>query len=111
MVVLTKPSARSETPSAGLTDRAGRARAVWVSLAITAIWAAVVLVSAFGGNIVVSGGTSDAGGTTTVPSGIPVAILACIATVVVAGTGFPPSIAGRRSGEPAARHRPLQEHG
>jgi len=86
---MTNASECTQTPSADPPGRAGLQRTVWASLAITAIWAAVVLVSAFGGDIVVSGGTSDAGGTTTVPSGIPVAILGCIATFVVARYGFP----------------------
>lgn len=71
------------------TERARLQRTVWVSLAITAIWAAVVVAAAFGGDIVVSGGAPGAGGTTSVPTGIPIAILACIATFVVARYGFP----------------------
>jgi hypothetical protein len=81
--------AQIDSPSPEALERARLQRTVWVSLAITAIWAAVVAVAALGGDIVVDGGASGAGGTTSVPSGVPIAILACIATFLVARYGFP----------------------
>ena len=60
---------------------------VWPSLAITVMWIAVVLDSLFGPDIV----TSSGGGTNTssVPSGVVVALFAFLATWVVARHAFP----------------------
>ena len=71
------------------TERARLQRTVWVSLAITAIWAAVVVAAAFGGDIVVYRRSARRRWDSSVPTGIPIAILACIATFVVARYGFP----------------------
>jgi hypothetical protein len=68
-------------------------REMWASLAITAMWVAVVFAAIFAPDIV----TSDAGGNrTTIPSGVAVGLFAVIGTRIVAKYGF-----GRQD-EPAA---------
>ena len=61
-------------------------REMWASLAITAIWIAVVCSAAWGPDFVPStgGGTN----TTTIPSGIAVALFASIGTWAVAKHGL-----------------------
>lgn len=58
---------------------------VWASLAITAIWLAVAVAAAFGPDLhsETPGGTSS-----TVPSGVIVALFATIATWAIARYGF-----------------------
>jgi len=72
-----------------------RAREMWASLAITAIWIAVVCSAAWGPDFVSStgGGTN----TTTIPSGIAVALFASIGTWAVAKHG----LAHQKDSEPA----------
>ena len=67
-------------------------REMWASLAITAMWAVVAISAVWGPDFV---STSGSGSTsTTIPSGIAVAVFATIGTWVVAKHGF-----GRRSNE------------
>ena len=64
-----------------------RQREVWASLAITAIWLAVLFASVFGPDIVtVQGGAT--GNVSRVPSGVVVALFATIATWAVARYAF-----------------------
>jgi hypothetical protein len=66
---------------------AARQRDVWVSLAITTIWLAVLFASVFGPDIVtVQGG--PAGNVSRVPSGVAVALFATIATWALARYAF-----------------------
>jgi hypothetical protein len=61
--------------------------APWASLAITAMWLAVLFTSLFGGDFV----TSSAGGattTTTIPAGVILALFALFGTIAVARRGF-----------------------
>jgi hypothetical protein len=60
-------------------------RETWASLAIAAIWLAVLFTAVFAPDFV----STDAGGSsTTIPSVIPVAIFAWLATSAVAKVGF-----------------------
>jgi hypothetical protein len=61
------------------------ARNVWASLSIVAIWASVLLTVLFGPDIT----SIDAGGnSTTIPTGVVVALFALFATRAVAKYGF-----------------------
>lgn len=63
-----------------------RVRELWASLAITAMWIAVLFASVFAPNFV---GTNGSGAqTTTIPSGIFVALFACIGSASVAKHAF-----------------------
>ena len=77
---------RAPQPSAGRTW--AELTPVWTSLAIAAMWMAVAVAAAFGGDIVSSGGSAGANGTTSIPSAIPVALLACIGTAFAARYGL-----------------------
>jgi hypothetical protein len=57
---------------------------IWASLAITTTWLAVLFDALFGPNIV----ASTAGGTTSIPSAVVVALFAYLATRVIARYGF-----------------------
>jgi hypothetical protein len=86
------------TPQAALPARARvanpdrwawvRLRQVWAGIAIIAMWVAVLFVGIYGGNIVSTGGSNGASGTTSVPSAVVIAVFACIGTIVVARHGF-----------------------
>ena len=60
------------------------ARDLWTTLCIVVIWLAVLFVGVFGPDFVSAGG----GSTTTIPSGVGVALFAMVATVAVAKYGF-----------------------
>jgi hypothetical protein len=73
-------------PPAGATHEPGwasllRVREVWASLAITAMWIAVSVTAVWSPDFV---GSSNDGNSTTIPSGIFVALFATIATWAVA---------------------------
>ncbi len=72
--------------SAGAAQEPGwvsllRLKEVWASLAITAMWIAVAVTAVWGSNFV---GSSNDGNSTTIPSGIFVALFASIGTWAVA---------------------------
>jgi hypothetical protein len=58
---------------------------MWASLAIAAMWLAVVFAAVFAPDIV---STSNDGNSTTIPSGVAVALFAVIGTRMVAKYGF-----------------------
>jgi hypothetical protein len=58
---------------------------VWASIAISMIWLAVVFAAVSGSDIV---STTPGGTSSSVPSGVVVALAACIATWAVAKYGF-----------------------
>jgi hypothetical protein len=59
---------------------------MWASLAITAMWLAVAVTAVWGPDLVSNSGPG--GSSTTVPSGIAVALFACIGSWAVAKHGF-----------------------
>jgi hypothetical protein len=74
-----------ERPALARTPSWVTARDMWASLAIIAIWLAVLFTALFGPDFQ----TADAGGgSTTIPSVIFVALLALFATIAVARHGF-----------------------
>jgi hypothetical protein len=73
-------------PPAGVAQETGwvsllRLKEVWASLAITAMWVAVAVTAVWGSDFV---GTSNDGNSTTIPSGIFVALFATIGTWALA---------------------------
>lgn len=64
---------------------------LWASLAIATMWIVVAICAVWGPDFV---SVSNSGNSTTIPSGIAVAVFASIGTWVVAKHAF-----GRRSGE------------
>ena len=63
-----------------------RIREMWASLAIAVMWLAVLFSSVYGPSFVsTSGGGTN---TTTIPSGVAVALFAFLGTVSVARAGF-----------------------
>jgi hypothetical protein len=60
-------------------------REMWASLAITAMWIAVIVSAIWGPNIV---GNDAGGSSTTIPSGVAVALFASLGTWAVAKYGF-----------------------
>ncbi|HEY1316145.1 MAG TPA: hypothetical protein VGF10_02900 [Gaiella sp.] len=61
-------------------------RETWASLAITAMWAVVAISAVWGPDFVSTSGSGTT--STTIPSGIAVAVFATIGTWVVAKYGF-----------------------
>jgi hypothetical protein len=61
-------------------------REVWASLAITAMWIAVAVSAVWGPDFVSSSGSGT--NSTTIPSGVGVALFACIATWALAKYAF-----------------------
>ena len=59
---------------------------MWASLAIFAMWSAVAISAVWGPDFVSTSGSGAS--TTTIPSGIAVAVFASIGTWVVAKSGF-----------------------
>jgi hypothetical protein len=77
-------------PPAGAVQGPGwvsllRIKEVWPSLAITAMWIAVAVAAVWGPDFV---GTSNDGNSTTIPSGIFVALFASIGTWTLAKYAF-----------------------
>ncbi len=62
-----------------------RLKEVWTSLAITAMWIAVAVTAVWGSNFT---GSSNDGSSTTIPSGIFVALFASIGTWALAKYAF-----------------------
>ena len=60
-------------------------REMWAALAISVMWLAVLFATVFGPDIVSS---SNDGNSTTIPSGVAVALFAAIGTRIVAKRGF-----------------------
>lgn len=58
----------------------------WASLAITAMWVAVAVSAVWGPDLVANNGAG--GSNTTIPSGVIVALFACIGSWAVAKHGF-----------------------
>ena len=84
MSTLSQPPARSarEQDLLGLL----RVREMWASLAITAMWIAVACSAAWGPDFVSTTGSGT--NTTTIPSGIAVALFATVGTWAVAKYGL-----------------------
>ncbi|HSK16812.1 MAG TPA: hypothetical protein VK915_11665 [Gaiellaceae bacterium] len=84
---------------------------VWTSIAITAMWAAVLFASVFGGDIVVQ---SAAGDRVTTPMGVVVAAFAVVPTIVAAVVGLRDGEEGEARREPEAtreeRRTPAASH-
>ena len=78
------------TPDIASDERAWSARLLvaemWASLAIAAMWAVVAISAVWGPDFVSTSGSGAT--TTTIPSGIAVAVFATIGTWVVAKYGF-----------------------
>jgi hypothetical protein len=77
-------------PPTGAVQESGwavllRVREVWASLAITAMWIAVAVTAVWGPDFV---GASNDGNSSTIPSGIFVALFASIGTWAVAKYAF-----------------------
>jgi hypothetical protein len=80
-------------PPAGAAQEPGwafllRAKEVWASLAITAMWIAVAVTAVWGPDFV---GSSNDGNSTTIPSGIFVALFASIGTWALAKYALGPA--------------------
>lgn len=80
----------SHPPSAPVQDKSGwlvqlRIAEVWASLAISAMWIAVAVSSVWGPDFV---STSSDGSSTTIPSGVAVAMFATIGSWLVAKHAF-----------------------
>ena len=83
-------SSISHPPASVVPERRHRAvqflvAEMWASLAITAMWIAVAVTSVWGPDFVSS---TPGGSSTTIPSGIAVALFACIGSWAVAKYGF-----------------------
>ena len=84
MSTITHESARSAPEARHWLDRI-LVREMWASLAISAMWLAVVFAAVFAPDNV---STSNDGNATRIPSAIVVALFAAIGTRVVAKYGF-----------------------
>jgi hypothetical protein len=79
-----------ERPALARTPSWVTARDMWASLAIIAIWLAVLFTAVWGPDFK----SADGNGFTTIPSVIFVALLALFATVAVARHGFEKNASG-----------------
>jgi hypothetical protein len=61
---------------------------MWASLAIIVIWLTVLFDAVFGPDIQSANGVADIGDRTTVPSAVPIALFAFLATWIIARYGF-----------------------
>jgi len=64
------------------------ARELWASVAIVAIWLAVLLDALFGPDIVTQTGVAGVGDSATIPSAVALALFAAFATWPIAKHGF-----------------------
>ena len=86
MTVASQPAISGRKPSQ-LTALVESTQ-LWASIAIVAMWVAVLFVGIYGADITVNGGGSSGSGGTSVPSVILVALFAFLATGAAAKYGY-----------------------